>query len=101
MDDRLERRTPRGVAEDEGAQPRPVQGLVGSKDLGSELGDDGGQPRRTRRDHLPRESVGVDHDGTQLLEERGDGALAGRHAACQSHPHLTNPTQGWKTPTQG
>ena len=58
-----------------------------SSTLGAELLDDRGQARRTRRDHLAGQHVGVDDDRPQLGQGSRDRALARRDAAGQSHAH--------------
>ena len=65
----------------------PVERAVGAEHLRPELGDDGGQARRTGRHDLAGERVGVDHDHPQVAQHRGHGALARGDATGQSHSH--------------
>ena len=64
MDDRIQFAAQRGVGEHELAQPVPVQAAVAPQHLRAELRRDLGQAGRAGGDHLPRDGIGVDDDGT-------------------------------------
>ena len=91
MHDRLQIAACRLVGEHDPSQGPAVEPPV-ADDVGSEAIDDGGQPRRTRLDHLASQQVGVDDHRTARRQLVGDDRLArrrflrsGRRAARSAH----------------
>jgi hypothetical protein len=67
--DRVERGELRGVGEDDGAEPRPVQTAVGREHLLAEGLHDRGESRGPGCDDLACDAVRVDQHGTALDEQ--------------------------------
>ena len=63
VDDRLERRPPLGIGEDDRGEPYPVEVPIGPQDARTERVDDAIEPGRTSRHGLAREMVRIDRDG--------------------------------------
>ena len=83
MDDRLQGFAPLGVSEDQGTQPRAVQGPVGGQYVGAELLDDLGQavvPGATTSRASTSASTTTAPSSASIAADR---ALAGRHSPGQ------------------
>ena len=86
MDDGLQTAALDGVGEDQRAHRRPVEVALGGEHGGSERVDDGGEPVGPACDHLARQHVGVDHDCSELRQDRRHRALARGDAPGQPDP---------------
>ena len=71
MDDAVEHREAFRVAEDEGAELRPVQAAVGRQDGLAEGRDHLRESRGSRFHHLPGQGIGVDHHGPEFAQACG------------------------------
>lgn len=88
MDDGFQRQAFRWMAKDDGSEHVAIEAAVGIEDGLAERVDDGSPSRFAGLDDLPRQQVGIDYDRAALLEHLGDGAFAGRDAACEAdHNH--------------
>ena len=63
------------IAEDQGAEPGPVQPAVRGQDGSTEGLHHTGQPGRTRLHDLPGQRVGVDKHCSELAQARGNHGL--------------------------
>ena len=71
MDDAVEHGEPFGIAEDEGAELRPVQAAVGPQDGLAEGSHDLRETRRAGFHHLAGQGIGVDHHRAEFTQARG------------------------------
>ncbi len=81
MQDRLEPGACRCVAEDELAQPTPVEPAVGVEHFAAKGLCDSGQRRLAGLDNLAGDEISVDQRHAVGREQLGDGGLAARDAA--------------------
>src|SRR5271166_3064033 len=90
----------RGVAEDEGTERLAIDRTIGSQQVRAKARGDLGRERLPGPLELVHDRIGIDHAGTELLEESCDGALAGADApgetdrACHCWEDRTQRTIG-------
>ena len=85
MNDRVQLGAQVCVAEDDLAQPLPVQGAVLGQDSRAEHADHLGQAGGVRFDYFPGHHVRVDDQRPVAGQPAGDLALAGADAPGQAH----------------
>jgi len=86
MDDRVQLRARVSIAEDERAEPVPVQGAVRAEHADAEGFGDARQPGRARGDHLPGRHVRVNEYGPVSGQPPGYLTLAGPDTSGQPDP---------------
>ena len=85
VDDSFKRVQLGPVSENHGCQNTAIEGVVGVEDGRPEPFHNLAPGWLARFDDLSREQIGIDHDCAALLEHPGNGALAGRDAACEAN----------------
>jgi hypothetical protein len=76
MHDRLQIVERGAVGEDDAGELRPIELAVVAQDVVAEPANDGAQRLGAGANGVPRERVGVEHDGAVLRKHPGDGGLA-------------------------